>query len=64
MKPETKSFLDRMTERAIAKQKQMAIIELSVWDARKETELVTIFGYTPKQVIERKNELTRLSATK
>jgi hypothetical protein len=60
MKPETKSFLDKMTERAVTKQKQMAAIELSIWDNQKELELVSVFGYTKQQVIERKKELTKI----
>lgn len=53
-----------MKQRAIKKQIEMAIIELSVWDDRKEAELVANFGYTPKQVIDRKNTLIAISQQK
>lgn len=39
------------------KARELAALELSVWDANHEQQLIRHFGYTPKSVATRKREL-------
>ena len=53
----TTDLLIKIKAKCEAKAKQMAAIELSVWDEKHETELKDHFGFTDKKLAERKNEL-------
>jgi hypothetical protein len=55
----TENFLLKMKIKAEAKAREMAALELSIWDRNHEKELKTNFGFTDKQLIERKQELQK-----
>ncbi len=50
-------FLKKMQEKCQAKAKQMNALELSIWDAKHESELKKHFGFTDKKLADRKKQL-------
>jgi hypothetical protein len=53
-------FLNSMKVKCEAKAKEMATLELSVWDSTHEKELKTHFGFTDKKLSQRKSKLNSL----
>lgn len=56
----TANFLNEMKAKCEAKAKQMAALELSVWDEKHESELKKHFGFTDKKLAIRKKNLKSL----
>lgn len=54
---DTKTFLEQMKQKAEAKARQMNALELSVWNDGHEKALKNDFGFTGKQIAERKKQL-------
>lgn len=48
-----------MKAKAEQKAKQMNQLELSIWDANHESELINHFGFTEKTLAERKKQLSK-----
>jgi hypothetical protein len=55
----TQTFLQQMKTKCKAKAKQMASLELSVWNYKHESELKSNFGFTNKQLTNRRKELNK-----
>lgn len=60
----TSLFLQQMKNKAEAKAKQMAALELSVWDNNHENELKQHFGFTDAKLIQRKKQLKKAANAK
>lgn len=56
------NFLEQMKINAQDKAKQMAKLELSVWDDKHEADLKADFGFDDQTVADRKKELTLQAA--
>lgn len=52
-----KDFLSQMKTRCESKAREMAALELSVWDEKHERELTKHFGFTDASLKERKRQL-------
>lgn len=55
----TQTFLEQMKAKSEAKGKQMAALELSVWNDKHESELKQHFGFNDKKLAQRKRELKK-----
>ena len=55
----TSEFLQAMKAKAEQKAKQMAELELSVWDSKHESELINNFGFSKASLANRKLELSK-----
>lgn len=60
----TSLFLQQMKNKAEAKAKQMAALELSVWDENHERELKQYFGFTDAKLTQRKKQLKKAANAK
>ena len=49
-----KNYLEQIKLKCIAKSKELAILELSIWNDEHESALIRDFGFTTKTVKERK----------
>jgi hypothetical protein len=56
----TNTFLESIKKRCESKAKEMAALELSVWDSTHDKELKTHFGFTDKSLSDRKSKLNSL----
>lgn len=53
------TFLQQMKTKAERKAKEMASLELSIWDEKHENELKSHFGFNDKKLNDRKAELKK-----
>lgn len=51
------TFLQQMKIKAEAKAAEMKQLEASIWDAKHESELKAHFGFSDKQILERKKQI-------